>query len=313
MYHKMKKMKCYTFGLLFFFALTAQAQEIRLYKETKEGVKLYISIHKPNVKAENTTAMLFFHGGGFSGGSPVKFVRHGEYFVSRGITVIHVNYRIRKVHNSTAMQSVSDAKAAMRYVRAFAEELGIDANKIIATGGSAGGHLAASCALLQGFEEDNDNLEISCIPNALVLFNPVFKIATKEEGGYNAGDWAAQFPDNSFSPWHNIKKGAPATIVFFGTEDKHVSPETAEAYKQSMEEVGSRCDLLIYEGQKHGFFNYRETKPCPYFVKTVFETDRFLASLGYLDGEPTIARFQFGELIDPMPETTKAFEKADKE
>ena len=52
-----------------------------------------------------------------------------------------------------------------------------------------------------------------------------------------------------------------------------------------MDKVGSRCDLKIYEGQKHGFFNYVHTQ---YFNQTVFEADKFLASLGYLKGEPTI-------------------------
>jgi len=287
------------------------SQEIRTYKETKDGVKLYLSIHKPSPANKNNPAIVFFHGGGYSGGLPLKFARHTEYFVSRGLVVVNVNYRISKVHNSTPMQSVSDGKAAIRYVRSHALELGINPKKIIAAGGSAGGHLASACALLKGFEEDNDNLEVSCVPNALVLYNPVFKIETKENGGYK-GELVKLFPDHSFSPWHNIKKDAPATVVFLGTQDKHIPVKTAEEYKQKMDSVGSRCDLYIYEGQKHGFFNYREHREAPYFIETAYETDKFLESLGYLKGEPTIATFEFGELIDPLPQATEAFKNAEK-
>tara|TARA_B100000809_G_scaffold63492_3_gene60208 strand:- start:6075 stop:7049 length:975 start_codon:yes stop_codon:yes gene_type:complete len=297
-------------AIICLFSCHVFGQEIRTYKETNDGVKLYLSVHKPSTKTKKNPAMLFFHGGGFSGGSPVKLARHAEYFVSRGITVIHVHYRIRKVHNSTPMQSVSDAKAAIRYVRGHAKELGIHPNKIIAAGGSAGGHLAAATALLEGFEEGNDNLEVSCIPNALVLFNPVFKIETKENGGYK-GELVKLFPDHSFSPWHNIKKEAPPTVVFFGTHDKHVPVKTVEEYKQKMDSVGSRCDLFIYKDQKHGFFNYRETKEAPYFIETVYETDTFLESLGYLKGAPTIKTFEFAELVDPIPQATEAYLNAE--
>lgn len=298
-------------AILFLFSDSIFSQEIRTYKETEDGVKLYLSFHKPSAEAKDNPAIVFFHGGGYSGGSPIKFARHTEYFVARGLTVININYRICKVHNSTPMQSVSDGKAAIRYVRLHALDFGINPNKIIAAGGSAGGHLASACALLKGFEEDNDNLEVSCVPNALVLFNPVFKIETKENGGYK-GDLVKLFPDHSFSPWHNITKGSPPTIVFLGTQDKYIPVKTAKDYIQRMDSVGSRCDLFIYEGQKHGFFNYKEDREAPYFIKTTYETDRFLESLGYLKGEPSIETFKFGELSDPIPQATEALINAEK-
>ena len=55
-----------------------------------------------------------------------------------------------------------------------------------------------------------------------------------------------------------------------------------------MKACGSQCELRIYEGQTHGFFNYgREDNV--YYGKTLVETDKFLASLGWIQGEPTIA------------------------
>ena len=54
-------------------------------------------------------------------------------------------------------------------------------------------------------------------------------------------------------------------------------------YKKIMESVGSRCDVILYEGAEHAFFNSGDD-----FIDTVFQTDIFLKSNGYLSGPPTI-------------------------
>ena len=56
-----------------------------------------------------------------------------------------------------------------------------------------------------------------------------------------------------------------------------------ESYKKRMESIGSRCDLILYEGAEHAFFNRGDD-----FIDTVFQTDIFLKSNGYLLGPPTI-------------------------
>jgi acetyl esterase/lipase len=103
-------------------------------------------------------------------------------------------------------------------------------------------------------------------------------------GGYGYERIGEAYTD--FSPLHNIREGAPPTILFLGTEDKLIPVETAAYYKLVMEQVGSRCDLHLYEGQGHGFFNYRQFE---YYKTTLLEADRFLISLGYLTQHPEIA------------------------
>jgi len=85
------------------------------------------------------------------------------------------------------------------------------------------------------------------------------------------------------SPYHNIRKGAAPAIVFLGTQDKLIPVATARQYQQKMREVGSRCELVLYEGQGHGFFNYKSNKSNPYYEATLKEADRFLRSLGYIN------------------------------
>lgn len=158
-----------------------------------------------------------------------------------------VDYRVKNRQHTTPFESLKDAKSAIRYIRERADEFNIDSSRIVAPGGSAGGHLAAATSLIDNYNESTDNLSISCKPNALILFNPVID---NGPGGYGYKRIGNEY--KSFSPLHNIKKGTPSTIIFQGTNDKHIPIETVKYYQKVMEKVGSRCELRLYEGEGHG-------------------------------------------------------------
>jgi dipeptidyl aminopeptidase/acylaminoacyl peptidase len=134
--------------------------------------------------------------------------------------------------------------------------------------------------LIDAYNESTDPMDYSPIPNALVLFNPVID---NGPGGYGFERIGEAYKE--FSPLHNIKSGAPPTLLMLGTNDNLVPVLTAEYYQMVMEKAGSRCDLLLYENQPHGFFNYPNFE---YYKKTVQATDDFLQSLGYLKKEPVV-------------------------
>lgn len=268
--------------LLFFLSATTFAQKEVLYKQI-DTTKLFLEIHTPGQldSTKNYPAMVFFFGGGWKGGVRSHFIHHAKYFAKRGIICFLADYRTETKHGTTPFEALKDAKSAMRYVRKHADEFGIDPNKIIGSGGSAGGHLAAAMALIKKYDDTEDDLSVSCIPNALVLFNPVID---NGPGGYGYERIGDAYKD--YSPLHNIQKGTPPTILFLGTKDKLIPVATAEYYKTVMEKVGSRCELKIYEGGEHGFFNYRNLEN---YKQTVKEADLFLQSLGYLTKLPQVA------------------------
>ncbi|MHC4250753.1 MAG: alpha/beta hydrolase [Planctomycetota bacterium] len=130
--------------------------------------------------------------------------------------------------------------------------------------------------------EKGEDAKTSSRPDALVLFNPVY-----DNGPTGYGHDRVKERWREISPMHNIDKDTPPTIVFLGTKDKLIPVKTAQKYKELMEDQGVRSDLHVYEGQPHGFFNHRGGKnPC--YHLTVIEADRFLAALGFLEGEPTL-------------------------
>ena len=234
-------------------------------------------------KRKKYPTIVFFFGGGWNGGTITQFEDQSKYLASRGMVAAVVDYRVKKKHGTTPFECVKDAKSAMRYLKINAKEFGIDTKKMVAAGGSAGGHLAAATSLLPGLNESTDDLSVSPKASALILFNPVID---NGEGGYGYERVADRYLD--ISPMHNITKGAPPTLFLIGTKDKHIPIATAEKYKAKMEAVGSRCDLKIYEGQAHGFFNQWKKEGPKYFKITLLETDSFLKSLGYLKGKATL-------------------------
>lgn len=219
-------------------------------------------------------AIVFFFGGGWNSGSVTQFEPHAKYFASLGMVTVLADYRVKQRHGTTPFEAVADARSAMRFLRSNAAALHIDPEKIVASGGSAGGHLAAATAFLKGPDDPGEDLSVSTVPFALVLYNPVID---NGPGGYGYERVGNRYTE--VSPAHNIRAGAPPAIFFLGTDDDLIPVATAQKFKQDMEAVGSRCDLFLYEGQKHGFFNFRNSE---YYQKTLAETEKFLRSLGVI-------------------------------
>ncbi len=249
-----------------------------IYKEVA-GQSLHLYVEKPaDWKAtDHRVAFVFIHGGGWLR-RPVKPDNNQtRYFAQRGMVGISIEYRLLSPDNHEPPAiCCTDAKSAMRYVRAHAKELGIDPARIIASGGSAGGHLAAFCALVDGQDDPADDLTISPRPQALVLFNPVLDNGPKTEGGWNnerVGDRVKEF-----SPAHNVRRNnVVPTIMFLGRADTLIPVATLERFQKRMRDAGTTCELFLYDQQGHGFFNQE-----PYLTQTLHEADTFLTKLGYL-------------------------------
>lgn len=256
-----------------------------VYKKAGDA-SLTLKIYYPGTRAERTgkryPAIVFFFGGGWVTGSPVQFEKHAAYFTSRGMVSILADYRTKSRNNTTPFDAVMDAKSAIRYVRKNAMLLHVDTGRIAAAGGSAGGHLAAAAATLKGLNDPSDDTTVSPRPNALILFNPVIDNGPE---GYGYAKVGARYKE--ISPIDNITGQLPPTIIFLGTKDQLIPVATAELYKKRMEAAGNRCEVFLYEGQKHGFFNYNG-KDLKYYRQTVYQADKFLHSLGYIKDEPTI-------------------------
>jgi acetyl esterase/lipase len=258
-----------------------------VYKRASDSeLKMYIFNPPGHRAGDKRPAIVFFFGGGWQSGTPQQFEQHCRYLASRGMVAMTADYRVRSRQGVNIEQCIGDAKSAVRWIRQNAQRLGIDPDRIAAGGGSAGGHLAAATAFIRDFDDGSEHKEISSHPNALILFNPALVLAAADGLGPN------DFPDvtnrvgvelDRVSPFHHILKGAPATIIFHGAADKTVPFVTAELFAKKMKADGNRCELVSYEGETHGFFNYGRGGNKAYLA-TLRRADEFLVSLGYLKG-----------------------------
>lgn len=277
-----------------------------VYKDI-DGRKLRLSMHYPPdwPQAEQRPAILFFSGGGFNPNDrddapqsrsnkadtpdPNNVAFHGgfrpiaEYFAKLGLVTIEVDYRKRRNDGVLPDKAVEDAKSAMRWVRGHASQLGIDPHRIVSCGGSSGGHLAAAVATLDEFNAATDDLSVSEKPNAMVLHFPLLDFlagGTRTTPFLNALNGDRDLGER-LSPARHWRTDLPPTLVLIGTKDPMFDALTAFVAKWKA--VGGKIDIYVGEGGGHGF----STKP-NFMAASTERMDRFLQSIGYLDGDPKI-------------------------
>ena len=281
-----------TFLLLIGTILTVRTQNIvpdkKIMYKIVDGDSLYLHVFEPKVKKKPTAVIVFFFGGGWVSGNPKQFYQQSQYFSSRGMLAISAEYRIKNTHGTTPFECVEDGKSAIRWVREHAKELNIDPNKIVASGGSAGGHVAISTAVIDGFENSNENILVSSVPNAVVAYNPVVDTSSK---GYGHKRLVGR--ETEISPVHQIKKGLPPMILFHGKKDTTVPFENATRFTNLMKKAGNSIKLVAVDNVGHGFFNgefFSKGRGNKYYNLTVYDTDVFLKKLRFLKGKPTLPR-----------------------
>jgi acetyl esterase/lipase len=233
----------------------------------------------------DNSAIAFFHGGGWVFGDRSEFYEACRRYARKGFVTFSFQYRLSRNADGTyphpeitPVESTKDARSAIRWIRENAALLKINPNKIVVGGQSAGGQLALSTALIDSVNEKTDNLKISPMPNALLLYSS--NVNTMEAwvdmllGSRREEIW-------SISPYHNLKKPMPPVIEFRGDEDNQVLPYTVEMFKAKMLELGNYYEEYVYPGMKH-YLAPDNKKYATYFDEEILEkTDAFLNKFGF--------------------------------
>ncbi len=226
--------------------------------------------HDP--KQAKVSAIIFFHGGGWSGGDLTQFRAACQHFAQRGLVAVTADYRMHPKGTPDFTDSgesrkrvcITDAKSAIRWLKAHAAEFGIDPLKIIVGGGSAGGHVAVLATRQNGLDDPGDDTSIDTGAVAYVLFNPAFD--PKDQA------------DREVDALQHVGADVAPSIAFFGDQDSVWLPGW-DAVNARLAGAGARVEYWQAPGHKHGFFN--RTSRQQILLKNA---DRFLASLGLVDG-----------------------------
>ena len=274
--------------------LTAFAQDLpvvhekMIYKQVN-GIDLLVHVFITSVTEKNpqSPALAFFHGGGWVFGSPEEFFAACERYARKGFVTFSFQYRLSINEDGsyphpgiTPVESVMDARSAIRWLRENASSLKIDPERIVVGGQSAGGQLALSTALAEKVNEKTDKSTISPVPNAILLYSSC--VNTMEAwidmilGDRRDEIW-------SISPYHNLKSNLPPILAFHGEDDCTVLMYTIQMFREKMNNLGNRYELITYPGRRH-YLGEGNEKYARYFDEEIMErTDQFLIELGYQD------------------------------
>ncbi len=215
---------------------------------------LYLHIFDPEgfKEEDRRPAFVTFHGGGWSGMTPRNFYPFAKAFADQAMVGISVEYRLRnKKREITVFDCVKDARSAIRFIRKNASMLGIDPGRIIVSGGSAGGHLAAATALFDDVNDKDDDLTVSCRPDLLVLYYPVIDTSADGYGQPKIGErW------RELSPVDRVKSGLPPTLLLHGAKDTLTPFAGAERFHKAMLKAGNVCEMIVQKSGNHGYFLY---------------------------------------------------------
>lgn len=240
--------------------------------------KLKAFVFSPEQKEgkESYSAIVIFHGGGWTIGEPAWAFSKAKHFKDLGMVAIAAQYRLSNQKDITPLEAMSDAREVIKWMRINKDSLHIDPDKIVAYGWSAGAHLAASAAIF---------CESLSTPNALVLVSPAVSL--------QKDDWFKKILLNrvdidSVSPDKNVREGLPPTIILQGRDDTVTPLAGVKNFADRMVAAGNYCELIIYDGVGHLFTPSSEPddgwpNPDPKIEEeAIGKVDEFLRKFGYI-------------------------------
>lgn len=251
------------------------ADKVICYKET-ESSKLNMHVFFPGdlQQGDKRPAMLFIHGGGWRGGNPAVHAFESLYFSKRGFVTFTISYRLLGKSAKSPADCLDDSRDALKFIRKNAEKFNIDASRILTSGGSAGGHLAAALSTI------NDSKWTKAdYPNAMILLYPAFDLENGWKGGRNSCVKAGIDPIK-FSPAHNINEHTPPTLILSGSKDNVVNPECVRKFTGKLNSLKTKCRYIEYEGKGHKLFERHKNDA--HFRATIHYMETFLNELGWL-------------------------------
>ena len=268
--------------------------------------ELVLMVCKPDgwEAGQQRTGMVWVHGGGWVGGHPDQWGAHMRYCAARGAVAFGVQYRLMKPPCEKAADDegaaakfdefmagpaiadcIEDCADAVRYIRANADALGVDPEKLVSIGDSAGAHLAASLG--------------TCVPadaraNAVVACSSISDLTykfgrdyIKPSPGFEGRDMEED-PERlagakAVSPVFNIHRDGPPFLIIHGTSD-WLGDEPKRFY-DALTAAGVDAEYIEHEGARHAFIVYGYTATIGQITRALLDIDAFLAKRGFLQGE----------------------------
>jgi len=205
--------------------------------------------------------LIFIHGGGWTGGTKEGRDLAILPYLDMGMNVVNVEYRLARVAQAPA--AVEDCRCALRWVIQHAKEYGVDVNKIVVSGDSAGGHLALTTGMLPataGLDREcpgPDNLKVAAIVNWYGI-SDVNELLDGPNMKAYAVQWLGSASDREqiarrVSPLTYVRAGLPPVLTIHGDADPTVPYTQSVRLHKALSDASVANELMTIPGGKHGF------------------------------------------------------------
>ncbi len=236
---------------------------------TASNMDLKVDLYVRRDTSQPQPTLLFFHGGGWIVGAKEARTFAVAPYIAMGLNVVTVQYRLARV--APAPAAVEDCRCALKWVLSHAKEYGIDPQKIVVAGDSAGGHLAMTTAFLPA----SAGLEHACSRTEHLGPTPVtgdmkvaavlnwYGISDVREllDGPNMRTYTVTWLGSALnreeiatrvSPMTYVRAGLPPVLTIHGDADPTVPHQQSVRLHQALSEKGVPNELLTIPGGKHG-------------------------------------------------------------
>lgn len=236
---------------------------------------LVLDLVRPASPGAPVPVVVWLHGGGWFTGDRHLAPDLRRWFAARGIAMAAVEYRLSGRARFPAQ--LHDVRAAVRHLRAHADELGLDGGRIGLWGSSAGGHLAALAAVtghvrslpgedvpagapsgaVQAVAEAYGPVDLErVVADAAATAPPHLSGADAPEARLLGGPPADRVDlARAASPLTHVSAAAPPFHIAHGTADVLVRPDQSVRLHEALVAAGVESTLHLLEGYRHGFLN----------------------------------------------------------
>ncbi len=235
-----------------------------------DNQRLMLNMARPTGSGPHP-AVVCIHGGGFRAGTRQSYDGLIKKLAENGYVAVTVTYRLAPKYQFPA--AVYDVKAAVRWLRANAAKYDVDPDRIGATGGSAGGHLAQFLGVTSDqkqFEGDGGNLDQPSRVTCVVNFYGPSDFTQSYGKSVDAAEVLPLFLGGNLeqarrrhivaSPLYWVTPNAAPTLCVHGTKDNYVAFEQAGWIVDRLKAADVEAELLPMEGSGHGFNGEAATK-----------------------------------------------------
>jgi acetyl esterase/lipase len=233
-----------------------------------------LDIYQPRDVSGPNTTLVYFHGGGWTGGSKEGSSLAVLPYLEMGWTVVNVDYRLASV--SLAPAAIEDCRCALRWIYRNAKQYEIDLSRLVLSGGSAGAHLALTTGMLTsaaGFDRQcpgdrgpgpvsTEEMKVAAIINWYGITDVVDLL-----DGSNMKSYAVAWLGNQtnreeiarrVSPLTYVRAGLPPVLTIHGDADPTVPYTHALRLREALDKARVPNELVTIPGGKHGGFTLDE-------------------------------------------------------